>query len=233
MRCHDDGPALALQSQQKIGQAALLRIVEAASWFVQQDDLRICGQDARQSRALLLAAAEVARVPVRQRAQAEPFKERLVGRRIGRHAVPAAGEGQLRRQRVAEQQRARVLRHVADGLDDVIQLRLARIQARDRDLALARLDQSHDLLEQRALARPVAPHQHDELAGVHRQADAPQRRTIIVRVVQVADFHDGATRGRGDAERILVRWHRRVPVSPCPRVPPVGQTTFARTRAPP
>ena len=91
MRRHHHRAALGLEPQQEVGQAALLQVVEAAGRLVQQDDLRLSHEDGCQRHPLLLAAAKIAWVALRQRPQPEPLQQRQVARLVRRHPVALAG----------------------------------------------------------------------------------------------------------------------------------------------
>ena len=170
-------------SRQQPGEAVLLLVVEPARRLVEQDDGRIGHQDRGERGALLLAAAEIARVAAAQPLQPQPRQQRQVALRIGRHAMAAPREGQLIGQRLLEEQRAGMLRHVAHGADHVIERGAARIQARNDNLTLVGFEQADDLLEQRAFPGAVAPHQRHELARRRLEADPAQRRVPVIGIL--------------------------------------------------
>src|SRR5262249_21916843 len=144
---HDHRRALLRQLVEAQRERLLARAVHAAGGLVEADHrTRPAGQHDLEREPLALAAGEVARV------------------RIAAAAEPRAHESGLTRlltRVLVDQVVARVLEQQRD-------------LARGAHLATRRLEQSLRVLQQRALAGPVAPHQGYQLAGRDLEIDAAQ-----------------------------------------------------------
>jgi hypothetical protein len=89
-----------------------------------------------------------------------------------------------------------VLHEHADPLADVVEVP-RRVHAEDGDFALARLEQSEDVEEQRGLAAAVRAHHHHALARGHDEVEPAQvdLAAVGIGVAHARDAHDGLVQG--------------------------------------
>ncbi len=141
--------------------------------LVEQENVGGGRQHARDRGAARFAAREV--LGILAAVEAELFHE--IVRRVGIVAGPEAGFHIGERRRKAGE--VRLLRQVAHGG--------ARL---DKARAAVGLDQPGGDLEQRRLARAVAAHQADALAGRDRQLDAVEQRRAAERERDVLELYE-------------------------------------------
>ena len=152
--------------------------VERRGRLVEQHDLRVHAEGARNRDALLLAARELARVLVRLLRDADP-RQVLHRRRLGFRRAQAARAH--RRQRAVLQhgqvrEQVELLEHHADLAAHRVDVAATggEVDAVDDDAALLRRLEPVDAADQRRLARARGPADDDPLAGAHRQVDVGQ-----------------------------------------------------------
>jgi len=120
------------------------------------------------------------------------------------------GERQLFPYAVREQQGVRILRHISDGANQLLQWHPARVLPAHLNGAGIRLQEANHLFEQRGLARAIAPHDRHHLAAANLQRDTLQRSTPAIRISQVLNGHLNGTRGRLTLAHVPRSWY--VPV---------------------
>jgi hypothetical protein len=178
----EEGLACALQELDEQEQLLDLLGRKGGGRLVHDDDARVDRHGARDSDQMLVGDAEIAQagagVDMRRAHRVEHFA------RLGAHGAPVdQAETVLRR--VAEEnvfgnrQIVEQYRFLVDRRDAVAERGMRRRQrdrfAIDADLALVRLVDAGQDLDQRGLARPVFADKRGDLAGIEREADVRQR----------------------------------------------------------
>ena len=158
--------------------------IEAVRGLVQEDQARVVHERLRELHALLHArrvAADLAVALFEQAHVAQRLRRALAGGGAGQSAHLRQVRHELRRREIGWQ--AVVLRHIADQLPDLAPLRLY-VHAQHAGAAARCRQQAQENFDQRALARPVCPHQPD-----HARLD--------VDVERVQRRHPGVLLGQG------------------------------------
>ena len=185
--------------------------IEMVGGFVQQKNIRLRRQGARQRRAPRFAAGQMRRVLVAREAQ---LAEQIVG------AVGVVTFAQSCLDIVARGGEARKVRFLRQVTDHRARLREAR--------AVVRLDQAGGDLEQGGFARTVAAHKAQPLARAHGQLRAIQQLRVAEAKLDVLQGQKrGGHRGRflwhpsraGNPLRYCARFRRACGSSDAPKVP--------------
>src|SRR5262249_10149965 len=190
---HDGEPALALEREQDARDLLDDRGLDAFGRLVEQDELGLHAQAARQRQDLLLAARQHAARSAEDRLQSRQRSEDVV-----QHVIAEARAGG-RHAHVVEYRQAgedlATLRHVAEAQSG------AAIRRRLRDLAAGEADPAggggqlaDDGSEQGRLAHAVVAQDADELAGCDLKADLEDDRDLVVAGGEAADFQHGLRR---------------------------------------
>jgi hypothetical protein len=167
--------------------------IEAGRWLVEKQDVRVQRHRARQAGPLAHAAAELRRIEVLEAREAHQ-------RELERRDVADRGRGQLGElldrqpdvlgERHRAPQRAFLVQDPDPAQDPLPTLRVRRPEARVVvvDVAPRRRHEPDHVPEQRALAGPARPHDHEDVAGRHGEAEVPLDHPIAVPHVEVADL---------------------------------------------
>src|SRR5262245_53195030 len=158
--------------------------------LVEQQELGIAHQGARDRQHLLLTAGEEAARPVAQLAQGREQVEHALGREAAGARAPLGDVEVLPYGEVRED--PPVLRDEADAEAGGAEGRLARdVAALPHDAAARRRREPHDQAHGRGLADAVTAEKTDALARRYAQRHAEQHAREAVRGVDVLDDQDG------------------------------------------
>src|SRR5205085_11201589 len=174
--------------------------VERRGRLVEQHDLRLHAQRARDSDALLLTAGKLAGILVRLLRDAHPLEVEagsLLGLLLRQFAHPDRSEGQVFQHGQMRKQIELLEYHAdlaADGLD-VLHIR-GQLYAGDEDLAALMLLQPIDAADHRRFARARRPADDDPLAPADVEVDVPEDVEVAVPFVDAAQLDDRRSRSR-------------------------------------
>ena len=197
-----DGHALAMQHVDDLLDLADHARHQALGRLVEQDDLGLQHHGPADGEHLLLAARQRAAGLVaplgQERKVVEQLGQQLLLARLADAGAVEAGAQVLHDGQQLED--AAILGNVGNAhAGDLVGGRAADRLAFEQHSSLARVDDTHDGLERRALADAVAAQQAHHLAAPHRQRHAVQDMALAVESVDVFDddewIGDGAGRG--------------------------------------
>jgi hypothetical protein len=188
MRRVDERLAPASKRLQIVEDGVAALRVHADSRFVEQQDIGVVHQSARDVEAALHAAAEGPRLVLGTVGEADQF-ERLdaaLAQRVPRQAVERAEQFQIRprRQLVVER---KVLRHQSDAALDFAFVAGDRL-AFDGNAAAVRRNETAQHGDDRRLARAVGPQQADDFAGRRGERNARDDLARAVGLPQVLRY---------------------------------------------
>ena len=182
----DRQPRLAIQLQDDVADVVDDVRLDSFGGFVQDEQLRLEHEGARDRKLLLLPARQVAAAPLQHLLQHREEVEDL--RRNHPPPAPRAETGaQVLLHRQLREDLAS-LRHVADAEPCArFGRHLRQLDAIERDRARVRREQPHDALQQGGLAHAVAPHQARPRARGDVQPDVPEDVAAAVLLVEPLD----------------------------------------------
>ena len=175
VRGHEERRAALAQVVEEVPQALALARVDARGRLVEEDELRVVHERAREREALLHAAGQRARLHVLQVEQLD-VAEQLVHARVGAgagDAVDAGEEAEVLLDGEIRVERER-LRHVAGLALDALALR-ADVAAGDDGTAAGRLKEPAQHLDRRRLAGAVRAEKAEDLAARDAQRERVDR----------------------------------------------------------
>ncbi len=177
MRDGDDGHALLLHPLE-LGEDRLARVgVEVPRGLVREQHRRLVDQRSGDGDALFLSAGELGRVVLEPVAEPEPIEQ------VGGTVAVVSGVERGRQRHVLDggqrRQQVEVLEDEPDGLL-ACRRALGDRQARhvrpvEQPVAVRRIVEQPEDVEQGRLPRPAGPHDGDELAGLDREIDVVER----------------------------------------------------------
>src|SRR2546430_3069115 len=181
--------------------------VQARRRLVEEEDVGVERHGPGQAGALAHAAADLRGIELLEASQAdqrELQRDELGDLRRREPRVLAERETDVLGQRQRAPERAALVQHPEAAHDPLARLRLRRPEAFAvvEDAAAGGVDEADQVPEQRALAATAAAHDHEDLAGPHREVQVALDDALAVPPVEVA-HRDAGVR---DA-------HGRVPVS--------------------
>ena len=183
---------------EKADEIGARRRIQALEGLVEHQQLGLEHQRARERDLAPLAARKVVTHLVPQVGDPDALERALhhaihlrrgisIAARRERHVVPYRGRDDLL---------LHLLQHHSDALSNPVEMP-RRVDAEDRHLALARLQQTQCMEEQRALAAAVRAQDHDSFALLHDEIQAADvdLRAIRIRVTDTRDANDGIAHG--------------------------------------
>ena len=205
MRGEEDGLVLAAGAAHEVAEAVPRGGVEARAGLVEEEDLGVVREAAREGEALAQASGEGAC------ALAAALDERDV-LEDGLRAVRDGGAGHA----VEAREEAEVLFHgqlgvralaLGDEADDAAEARFVAGDAEARDLGRAArgAEDAGEDVEEGGLARAVGAQEGDDLAGGHVQRDALERVPLAVVAREVPGAEHSAGKRVGSLQRVATR----------------------------
>src|SRR6185437_4025739 len=158
--------------------------------LVEQDDLRVAYERARDREHLLLATRQIGTAAAAPLLQAREHLVDPVERPFRRRGE--TGEDQVLLDVEAAEDPPVLVHELHAGLCNRMALPSRDLDAVEHDRARTRRDDAHQTLERRALARAIAAEQRDDLVAPHAQRDVEQDVRVAVVAVEAADLEQAA-----------------------------------------